>query len=191
MLYCVQVMKRATYKQNGYSVLEVLLAGAIFALAASGIIAAILFARQSSETANFRDEAQAMAKEGVTAVKSIRSRDWSKVSTGNGQALSFDESTSQWSLIENPSSSDDTKGRLTRRIDITSGDLPETKNVTVRVEYPLNRTDTGEITLNSLLAKLDSQRYGGPGPKSQNYRIVEEELGGYTQECNQNDDECR
>jgi len=179
------------HKQNGYSVLEVLLAGAIFALAASGIIAAIIFARQSSETANLRDEAQAMAREGVTALKSIRSRDWSSVSTGNGQALSFDESSSQWSLIPNPSSSDDTKGRLTRRIDITSGDLPETKDVTVRVEYPLNRADTGEITLNSLLAKLDSQRYGGTGRSSENYRIVDEELGGYKQECDTDDDECR
>jgi Tfp pilus assembly protein PilV len=182
---------RITYNQSGYSVLEVLLAGAIFALAASGIIAGILFARQSSETAQTRDEAQAMAREGVTALKSIRTRDWSSVSTGNGQALSFDTSTSQWSLIENPSSSEDTKGRLTRRVDITSGDLPDTKDVTVRVEYPINRTDTDEVTLNSLLAKLDSNRYGGTGPSSENYRIVDEELGGYNQECDTDDDECR
>ena len=63
--------------KKGYSIIEVLLAGSILALAIAGIVASMLIAQRNNQSSISQSQALAMAKEGIIALKSIRDKDYS------------------------------------------------------------------------------------------------------------------
>ena len=122
--------------KKGFSIIEVLLAGTIFALAISGIVAIIIYTQKNNQISVERDLSIKMLEEGSVAIKSIRDRDFNLLSIGNDMALNFNNN--QWEIITSPNVNDDKQEERTRRVSIVAGTSSDVKNVTITVFYPIN-----------------------------------------------------
>jgi Tfp pilus assembly protein PilV len=165
--------------KKGYSVIEVLLAGSILALAVTGVVSAIIFAQRNNQTSIAQSQALEMAQEGVEALKSIRSRDYTLlVNTSIPAALT--RSGSEWSIIATPASNDDqlTIPLRTRRITIaTDTGSFDSKLITVTVTYQINpEGDTKTITLSETLANINKPS-GAITATSQKYQLKDDVFG--------------
>jgi hypothetical protein len=164
--------------KKGYSVVEVLLAGSILALAISGIVAALIVAQRNNQANIAQSQAMAMAKEGIEALKSIRDRSYSELSNASNLALSFNNN--EWSIITNPSSNVDqlTNPLRTRRITIANSSTPNSKSVSVTVTYQINpEGQTATITLNETLTDTAFSKSSGVTAESRNYRLIDDSVG--------------
>lgn len=166
--------------KRGYSVIEVLLAGSILALAVAGIVSAILIAQRNNQASIAQSQAVEMAQEGVEALRSIRNRDYTLlVNTVTPAALS--RSGSQWSIITNPDPNTDqlTNPLRTRRITIaTDNTALDSKLITVTVTYQINpEGDTRTVTLSETLANILTKKPSGTTATSQNYQLRDDNFG--------------
>lgn len=166
--------------KSGYSVIEVLLAGSILALAVAGVVSAILLAQRNNQASIAQSQALEMAQEGVEALRSIRNRDYTLlVNTSIPAALT--RNGSQWSIVTSPVSNDDqlTSPLRTRRITIdTNTSALDSKLVTVTVTYQINpEGDTKTITLSETLANIVINKPSGISATSQNYQLRDDNFG--------------
>lgn len=164
--------------KRGYSVIEVLLAGSILALAIAGIVAALIVAQRNNQANIAQSQALSMAKEGIEALKSIRDRNYNELSNINNAGLSFNNN--EWSIITNPSSNVDqlTNPLRTRRITIADSTNLNSKLVTVTVVYQINpEGQTATITLNETLINISSSKSSGVTAESANYRLSDDNFG--------------
>lgn len=165
--------------KKGYSVVEVLLAGSILALAVAGIVAALIVAQRNNQANIAQSQAMAMAKEGIEALKSIRDRNYNELSNTNNAALSFNNN--EWAIINNPSSptiDQLTNPIRTRRIAIANAIIPNSKTVTVTVIYQINpEGQTSTITLNETLTNTVFSKSSGVTAESTNYRLTDDNFG--------------
>ena len=164
--------------KNGYSVIEVLLAGVILSLAISGIVGALILAQRNNQSNIAQSQALEMAKEGIEALKSIRDRNYNDLSNTNNAALSF--INNQWGIIASPSSTDDTldKPFRSRRIKIENGDFVNSKKVTVTVTYKINpEGDTSTVDLSENLIDINKKTQSGVTSESANYRLLDDNFG--------------
>lgn len=146
-------MKR--FAQKGYSVVEVLLAGALFAIVAGGVVTAIVYAQRTNESAFAREKALRVAEEGIEAVRSIRQRDFELIV--NSPAVGLDYTDNQWNLIYFPSENDDvTPDGFRRRLIIEDGPTNFTKNLTVTVDYRTGG-ERREVQLASVISDLSGE----------------------------------
>lgn len=172
--------------KRGYSVIEVLLAGSILALAISGIVASMLIAQRNNQASIAQSQALAMAQEGIIALKSIRDRDYTSLintddTTNNPSGLEFGLSFSDgvWNLIFSPTSSQDKLDNpaRTRRVKIEDDIIPDAKKVTVKVEYQINpEGDTASLELSETLINM-TKKPTGVTAESKNYRLIDDSLG--------------
>jgi hypothetical protein len=174
--------------KKGYSVIEVLLAGSILALAVSGIVGSILVAQRNNQANISQNQAMSMAKEGIEALRSIRDRDYNELINDDSASLSFNNG--EWVLNLNPISTDDqlTNPLRTRRIkiekdpDLNSSNDTEgkvAKKITVTVIYQINpEGKTSTITLSETLSNIFNSKPTGVTAESQNYRLVDDNIGG-------------
>ncbi len=163
--------------KRGYSVIEVLLAGSILALAISGIVASMLIAQRNNQASIAQSQALAMAQEGIIALKSIRDRDYSLLENVDGAALKFENG--QWLIIGLPSPNDDKLDNpaRTRRVKIENDIIPDAKKVTVKVEYQINPEGyTSSLDLSETLINM-SKKPTGVTAESKNYRLIDDSLG--------------
>jgi len=173
------------YKKRGYSVIEVILAGSILALAVAGIVGAMLIAQRNNQASIAQSQALAMAQEGIIALKSIRDRgyialinttDNIKNPSGSEFGLSFSDGV--WNLILSPTASQDTlyNPARTHRVKIEDDIIPDAKKVTVKVVYQINpEGDTSSLELSETLINM-SKKTTGITAESTNYRLIDDKF---------------
>lgn len=162
--------------KKGYSIIEVLLAGTIFALAISGIVTIIIYTQKTNQVSLEKDLALKMLEEGSVSLKSIRDRDFSLLIEGINMGLSFDNN--QWNILENPNPEDDTQDRRVRRISI-SDTSPDIKNIVITVSYPINtKGGTKDVSITENLVNISKETLTDVTMQSSNLKIVDDEFGG-------------
>lgn len=144
-------MKR--FAQKGYSVVEVLLAGALFAIVAGGVVTAIIYAQRTNESAFAREKAIRLAEEGVQAIRSIRQRDFDLLANASSVGLNFEENV--WKLVYYPTENDDvTTDGFRRRLRIEDGPTTFSKSVNVKVDYVTGGVQR-EVELSTIVSDLE------------------------------------
>jgi len=125
--------------RRGFSLVEVMLAVAIFSLIVSVFVGALIYAQQSVASFGGRTKAAFLAEEGLEAARNIRDAGFSNLTDGTyGLAISG----GQWVF----SGSSDTTDNFTRAITISTID-PERKQVSSNVFWQENPQRTGSVTL--------------------------------------------
>lgn len=126
--------------QNGFSLVEVILAGAVFALLVTTLVGAYLYGQESTMLAGNRARATLLAEEGLEASRNIRDSSYANLTAGtHGLAIS----SNQWGFS---GTSDVTDSFFTRQVVISSIDTNR-KNVTSTVTWQQNPSRTGSVSL--------------------------------------------
>lgn len=128
---------------SGFSLVEVILAAALFGLLTTGMVGAYLYGQEATAQAGDRARGQMVAEEGLEALRNMRDADFSNLVDGTyGLALE----SNQWIL----SGSSDLTGIFTRQVDIATLSDDE-KAVTITVTWQQNPQREGQIQLESRL----------------------------------------
>ncbi len=126
-----------THKQRGFSLVEIILAIAIFGLSVMGFSTGLVYGQQSSLVAVHRNQAVWLASEGIEASKNIASEDFNNLVDGDfglsiaGNSYIFDGTTDSWDIYE-------------RHITISSVDT-NTKKVESYVLWSQGLFDEGNV----------------------------------------------
>lgn len=163
--------------QQGFSLVEVMLAGAVFALLVTALVGAYLYGEEATMLAGNRARAALLAEEGLEAARNIRDAGFSNLTNG---AYGLSTAGNQWSL----SGSSDASGIFTRQIVIASVDA-ERKSVTATVTWQQNPQRTGSVVL---VSRFTNWQASAPAPASCNEYAVQQGYGGGT--CRQNTVQC-
>lgn len=132
-----------TINKLGFSLVEVLLAGAIFGLLITALVGAFLYGQEATALAGNRARALLLAEEGLEAVRSIRDAGYANLADGNyGLAVTGN----QWTF----SGIQDVSDIFTRQVNIASADSKR-KSVISQVTWQQNPQRTGSVTLVSRL----------------------------------------
>lgn len=115
--------------EAGFSVVEVLLAAAVFGFLAVGLSGAIVYGRASNADAGNHARATALAEEGLEAVRNIRDANFANL-VNSSPTFGLVQSGNVWTL----SGTSDSTGIFTRTVTISTVDT-ERKNVTVNVSW--------------------------------------------------------
>ncbi|MEK9173257.1 MAG: prepilin-type N-terminal cleavage/methylation domain-containing protein [Patescibacteria group bacterium] len=130
-------------RKAGFSLIEVILSSAIFALLVTAIVGGIIYGRESTAVSGSRARAIAFAEEGIEAVRNLRDQNFGNLTDGtHGLTVSL----GQWFF----SGTSDVNGIFTRQISI--GTLNENaKNITSTVTWPQTPSRPGSIVLSGRL----------------------------------------
>jgi prepilin-type N-terminal cleavage/methylation domain-containing protein len=120
--------KLGTLHQAGFSLVELLLASAIFGILAVALIGAIIYGRNASSYSGDRLRGAQIADEGLQAVRNIRANGFSNLADGT---YGLTQSSNTWAL----SGTSDTTDIYTRQVVISSPDSSH-KLATVNVSWP-------------------------------------------------------
>ena len=118
---------RDTSRQSGFSVVELLLAVAVFGFLAMAVIGALVYGRASTAGSGDRVRANALAEEGVEAVRNIRDAGYANISDGTYGLV---QSGNVWTL----SGAADTSDIYNRSVTVSS-DGANRKNVVSTVSW--------------------------------------------------------
>lgn len=130
---------------RSFTITELLIALAIFAVVASGIIFVIIDALEAGRASKDRTIANALAQEGLEAVRSIRNRDYSELVAGT---YGLAQSGNQWILSP---IAEIIQNRFTREIIIENYAFNE-KKITSKINWELRAGRTLKINLVSILS---------------------------------------
>lgn len=128
---------------RGVSLVEIVLASAVFALLVAALGGSFVYGRESVRLSGDRSRAIFLASEGLEAVRNIRDNNFTNLSDGT---FGLATSSNQWIL----SGSSDTVGIFTRQITISSINA-DTKQVASQVTWQQNPQRVGNITLYTYL----------------------------------------
>ncbi len=131
------------FGKKAFSLVEVVLAVATFALFTTVFAGTYLYGQESTILAGNRTKAVFLAEEAVEVVRSLRDESFDNLAVGT-HGLVLQNNT--WTL----SGTSDTTDIFTRTVVITET-AEEQKEVTVDVSWQQNARRTGSVTLNSLL----------------------------------------
>lgn len=130
----------------GFSLLELVLAIAIFSLGSVAMATLLIDSSISTRLGTERTMALLYAKEGVEAVRSIRDNSWADLEDGTHGLLN---SGGGWSFN---SSSDLIDDKYTRIITVVaSSTSTSTKEISVNISWTLTPGRTASTTLNTIL----------------------------------------
>lgn len=130
--------------KRGFSLVEVILATAVFALLVTALAGIYVYGEESTALSGNRARAVFLAEEGLEAARNIRDANFNNLTLGtHGIALSGD----QWTL----SGTSGNIGIFTRSITVTSLDA-DRKTVTSTVSWQQNQQRTGSVTLTTRLS---------------------------------------
>jgi len=161
--------------KQGFSIIEVLLAGTIFALAISGIVAIIIYTQKNNQISQEKDLSIQMLEEGSVAIKSIRDRGFNLLVEGNDMALNFNNS--QWEIITTPGVNDDKQEERIRRVSIVPGTSSDVKNVTITVSYPINaKGDMKSISITENVVNTNKEILDDVTMQSNSLRLILDEV---------------
>ncbi len=125
---------------KGFSLAEVILASAVFALLVTAFIGAYLYGEEATALAANRSQAVLLAEEGLEAARNIRDSSYANLTIGTHGLLI---SSNQW---EFSGTSDTTNSFFTRQV-VISSPTPNRKEVTSTVTWQQNPSRTGSVTL--------------------------------------------
>lgn len=166
----------------GFSLVEVIFAGSVFAFLVTALVGAYLYGQESTALAGNRARATLLAEEGLEATRNIRDAGFSNLTDGTyGLAVSGN----QWAL----SGTSDTTDIFTRQITISSAG-PKRKSVTAGVVWQQNPQRTGSVSVITYFTNWVS-RAGGGAPPSSCANHCQSLPTGYTSGiCRQNPQQC-
>jgi len=122
--------------QAGFSLVEVMLSVAVFALIATVLVGAVIYARESANVAGQRTRATFLAQEGVEAVRAIRDQDFTTLAAGT---YGLNVVAGRWALVPTP----DVTDGFTRSVAISvQSETAMQITVTVNWNQTLQRTGT-------------------------------------------------
>ncbi|MEA3357730.1 MAG: hypothetical protein U9Q67_04840 [Patescibacteria group bacterium] len=130
-------------KEAGFSLIEVLLASAMFVVIVSSIAGAMIYGLQGSVISGTKTRASYLAEEGIEATRNIRDNDFANLVDGpHGITIS----SNTWAF----SGTYDTVDSFTRQIDVTTIDV-HTKRVDSTVSWQATPTQTDSLTVTTYL----------------------------------------
>lgn len=130
---------------KGFSLVEVILASAVFVLLVTALVGAYLYGEESTALAGNRARAVLLAEEGLEAARNIRDAQYSNLANGTyGLAISGN----QWVFL----GAQDVTGIFTRQINISQVTATR-KDVTVSVTWQQNPQRTGSVVLTTRITK--------------------------------------
>jgi prepilin-type N-terminal cleavage/methylation domain-containing protein len=136
-------MRMAFSTTKGFTLLEVLLAIALFAILVFGFVGAYLYGQEATITAGNRAQAITIAEQGIEAVRNIRDAAFGNISAGTfGLAK-----TTTWAF----SGTSDVTGIFTRQVVVTSLGTNRWQ-VAVTVAWRQNNQRNGTVTLTTELS---------------------------------------
>lgn len=141
--------------------IELLFAGAIFVIFATGIVEVLLFGLEADRLGEETTIATEYAVEGIEATRSLKAKNFDDVTVTAGTGIA--RVSGAWIL----SGSDDTFGKYTRTIAIEAVDRdgdgnidesggtadPDTKKVTVTVSWDVTPTRPDSVILGTFLTR--------------------------------------
>jgi prepilin-type N-terminal cleavage/methylation domain-containing protein len=131
-------------KMKGFSLLELILAIAIFSIGSVALATLLIDANLSTRLSGERTEALFYAKEGVEAVRSIRDSSWSDLTDGTYGLSNIDGA---WALAADPDLIDN---KYTRSVEINET-ATSTKSINVSVVWNVNPGRTASTSLLTIL----------------------------------------
>lgn len=148
---------------QGFSLIELLFAGAIFVIFATGIVEALLFGLEADRLGEETTIATEYALEGIEALRSLKAKNFDGVTVTAGTGLVRDNG--DWIL----SGSADTFGKYTRtvvieevgrdgdgNIDESGGTAdPDTKKAAVTVSWDVTPTRPDSVVLETFLTRWE------------------------------------
>lgn len=138
------ITKSPNLRQSGMSLVEALLAVAIFAVIATGVIGAIIYGQESTAVAGARERATKIAEEGIEAVRNIRDSGYSNLPVDGTYGLVV--SGGVWTLL----GASDVTDIFTRTVTLATIDS-RTRGVTVNVAWTQTVQRPGNISVNTYL----------------------------------------
>lgn len=139
--------------KSGFSLLELVLAIAIFSFSSFTLATMIIDSNISTRLSADRTEALLYAKEGVEAVRSIRDNDWATwASTTDGYyGLLIDEASSTWAF--NASTSDLINDKYTRMVNLaTDLEVDTSRDVSVNISWDLTSGRIASTTIGTVFS---------------------------------------
>lgn len=137
------VIRAHSKSEQGFSVVEVLLAAAVFGFLVTGLIGAIVYGRASSAGTGDRIRANFLAEEGIEASRNIAAASYANLVDGS---YGLAQTGNQWVF----SGTSDTSGIYTRQVAIAAAGTNR-KSVTSTVTWPQSGGTTGNVTLTTRL----------------------------------------
>ncbi len=148
-------------KEKGFSLIELLFAGALFTVFAWGVVEVLLTGLETDRLAEETAIATAYATEGIEAMRSIRAKSFDDLVTTDGTGIT--EEDGYWKL----SGTSDVSGKYTRIIQIAGtnrdgdGDIdesegsldPDTYKVTAIVAWKVTRARENSVILTTYLTR--------------------------------------
>jgi len=132
--------------KKGFSLLELVLTIAIFAIVSVTISYLIIDATNTTAVNNKKIHATVIAKEGIEAIRSILDADgFGGLSIGSGKGLSFNDISKTWSLVSSPDEVDYGSGVYIRSVDVADvTDSDESKSGKIK-EVAVTVTSTAGV----------------------------------------------
>ncbi len=143
---------------KGFSLVEVILASAVFVLLVAALAGAYLYGEEAAMLAGNRTRAVLLAEEGIEAVRNIRDAGFSNLADG---VYGLSAAGNQWNL----SGSSDTSDIFTRQMIISSVDSKR-KSVTANVAWQQNAQRAGSVALATYFTDWIAPAGGGAPPAS-------------------------
>lgn len=167
------------HSTQGFSLVEVILASAVFVLLVSALVGAYLYGQESTVLAGNRARAVMLAEEGLEAVRNIRDAGFSNLTDGT---YGLTTTGNQWSL----SGSSDTSDIFNRQVVISSIDAMR-KSVIASVTWQQNPQRAGLVSATTYLTNW----IGGGAPPSSCASYCPSLPAAYTSGvCRQNPQQC-
>jgi prepilin-type N-terminal cleavage/methylation domain-containing protein len=136
--------KSNNIRQSGMSLVEVLLAVAVFAVFTVGVIGAIIYGQESTAVAGARERAVKIAEEGIEAVRNIRDSGYDNLPVDGTYGLVV--SGGIWTF----SGVSDITDIFTRTVTLSTID-PRTRNAIINVTWSQTIQRPGSVSLNTNL----------------------------------------
>jgi prepilin-type N-terminal cleavage/methylation domain-containing protein len=131
-------------KKEGFSLLELILAIAIFSLGSVAMSTLLIDSNITTRLGTERTEALFYAKEGIEAVRSIRDNSWAGLEIGTH---GLDNSGVAWAFS---GALEEINGKYTRTVEVSSVST-STKNVSVNISWNITSGRTASTTLETVL----------------------------------------
>jgi len=152
----IEQLKKNSNDKNGFSLLELVLAVAIFSFSSFALATMIIDSNISTRLSADRTDALLYAKEGVEAVRSIRDNNWTawaSTTVGN-YGLSINTASGTWQFS---STSDLINNKYTRTVNIATDPVASTsKDVTVNIAWNLTSGRIASTTLVTVFSNWPS-----------------------------------
>lgn len=146
---------------NGFSLIELMLAGAVFMVFATGIVEVLLSGLEADRLGEETTIATEYATEGIEALRSLKAKNFDDLSVTAATGIARDNG--DWIL----SGSDNTFGKYTRVVAIAavnrdgSGNIdesggsedPDTKKATVTVSWDVTPSRSDSVILDTFLTR--------------------------------------